>query len=136
VAINTIRGDVRKLPFNKGSFDAALAYHSIYHVDSKGLFSALEELYRVLRPKAELFLTFNSKSNPTYSDPGNLIIDENVRMKKEEDGSVLPHYYCDLNSVYQLMSKFKIITLRQIEDIYGGGSSWHYFLLAVKMGST
>lgn len=134
LGINTVRADVSRLPFKEGSFDAVLAYHSIYHVDSKGLLAALEELYRVIRPKAEVYLTFNSKSNPTYSDPGNRIIDENVRMKQEEDGSILPHFYCDLGNIYNLLSKFRIIRMRQIEDIYDGRSSWHYFVLGERNG--
>ena len=132
LVINTIRADLTKLPFNADSFDAVLAYHSIYHVDSKGLFAAIEELYRVLRPKAEVYLTFNSKNNPTYADPNNRIIDENVRMKQEEDGGILPHFYCDLSNIYYHLSKFRIIRIRQIEDIYDDKSSWHYFVLAVR----
>lgn len=132
LAIGTVLADLTKLPFNAESFDFLLAYHSIYHVDSKGLSAAIEELYRVLRPKAELYLTFNSKTNPTYADPNNRIIDENVRMKQEDDGGILPHFYCDLGNIYSLLSKFRIIRLRQIEDIYDDKSSWHYFVLAVR----
>jgi ubiquinone/menaquinone biosynthesis C-methylase UbiE len=130
LVLSTVRADLMKLPFIAESFDAVLAYHSIYHVESKGLSTALEELYRVLKPGAEVYLTLNSKSNPSYADPDNHIIDENVRMKQEEDGSVLPHFYCDLEDVYNVLSKFRIIRLRQTEDIYDNKSSWHYFVLA------
>jgi len=130
--IGIVQADLTKLPFNAGSFDCVLAYHSIYHVDTKGLSEAVNELYRVLRPNAEMYLTFNSKSNPTYSDPNNKVIDDNVRMKQEEDGSILPHCYCDLDNILSLLSKFRIIKLRQIEDIYDDKSSWHYFVLAAR----
>lgn len=133
LAINTVHADLTMLPFADGSFDAVLAYHSIYHVDSTGIRAAIGELYRVLKPAAEVYLTLNSKNNPTFSDPRSKIIDENVRLKQEKDGSILPHFYCGLDDVYNLLSDFKIIQLRQIEDIYDDGrSSWHYFVLAAR----
>ena len=133
MTINAVRADVTRLPFGAKSFDAVLAYHSIYHVDSKGMASAIAELHRIIKPYGEVYLTFNSKSNPTYSDPNNQVLDENVRMKPEEDGSILPHFYCDLCNVNQLLSKFSILGLRQIEDIYEGKSSWHYFVHATAL---
>lgn len=132
LAITTVHADLTSLPFPGGSFDAVLAYHSIYHVDSAGMHAAISELYRVLKPGAEAYLTFNAKSNPTFNDPRNQVVDGNVRLKREEDGSILPHFYCDLDDLYQLLAGFKIIKLRQIEDIYGGRSSWHYFVLAAR----
>jgi len=130
LTIDAVRADVTRLPFEEKSFDAVLAYHSIYHVDSEGMTAAMAELHRIIKPNGEVFLTLNSKSNPTYSDPNNQVLDDNVRMKLEEDGSILPHFYCDLGNVIQLLSRFSIITLRQIEDIYDGKSSWHYFVHA------
>lgn len=132
LTMGIVRSDLTQLPFNAESFDCVLAYHSIYHVDTKGLSAAVDELYRVIRPNAEVYLTFNSKSNPTYSDPNNQVIDENVRMKQEEDGGILPHFYCDLDDIHRLLYKFRIIRLRQIEDIYDDKSSWHYFVLAAR----
>jgi len=37
------------------------------------------------------------------------VIDTNVRMKAEEDGTVLPHFYCDLDDAHSLFSRFRII---------------------------
>ena len=85
-----------------------------------------------MRPGAEVYLTLNSKSNPTYSDPRNRVVDVNVRMKQEEDGTVLPHYYCDMGDIGRLFSRFDMIRVRQIEDIFNGRSSWHYFVLAAR----
>ena len=132
LAINAVHADLTILPFADRSFDAVLAYHSIYHVDSIGIRAAIGELYRVLKPAAEVYLTLNSKSNPTYSDPRNQVVDENVRMKQEEDGNILSHFYCDLDDVYNLLSEFETIKLRQIEEIYDGKCSWHYFVLAAR----
>lgn len=130
--IEVVHADLTKLPFDDGSFDAVLAYHSIYHVDSEGIVAAISELHRVMRPGAEVYVTFNSKSNPTYADPRNQVVDANVRMKQEEDGTVLPHYYCDVGDIRRLLSQFGIIRLRQIEDMFEDRSSWHYFVLAAR----
>lgn len=130
--IRTVQADLTRLPFGDGSFDAVLAYHSIYHVDSEGIVAAISELHRVMRPGAEVYVTFNSKSNPTYADPRNQVVDANVRMKQEEDGTVLPHYYCDIDDIGRLFSGFDMIRVRQIEDMFNGRSSWHYFVLAAR----
>ena len=132
LAVETVHADLTSLPFDDGSFDAVLAYHSIYHVDSKGMATAISELRRVMKPGAEVYLTLNSKNNPTYADPRNQVVDANVRMKQEEDGTILPHYYCDLEDIRRLLSEFSIVKLRQIEDIYDGRTSWHYFVLAAR----
>lgn len=132
LSLDVVRADLSKLPFDAQSFDAVLAYHSIYHVDSDGMAAAVNELYRILKPTAEVYLTLNSKTNPTYADPRNRVVDEHVRMKREEDGGILPHFYCDLADVHELLSKFTIIRLRHIQDIYDDNSSWHYFVLAVR----
>lgn len=130
LSIRTVRGDLTSLPFADGSFDAVLAYHSIYHVDSRGIHSAIAELRRVVASSGEVYLTLNSKNSPTYADPNSAVVDDNVRMKREEDGSILPHYYCDLEDLKRLLKEFRIITLRQVEDIFENATGWHYFVLA------
>jgi len=128
--IVTVLGDVRSLPFEGDSFDGILAYHSIYHVDSDGMTAAMSELRRVLRPEGETFLTFIAKSTRSFTDPACRAVDGNVRLKEEEDGSILPHYFSDANDIGRLLAGFQVITLRQVEDIREGKSSWHYFVHA------
>ena len=130
LSIETVLADVTSLPLKDASYDAVLAYHSMYHVDSEGMLHAINEVHRILKSNGEAFLTFTSKSTFSYTDPECQIIDSNVRMKKEEDGSILPHYFSDQEDIYRLMEKFKIIKLRQVEDIFDGKSSWHYFVHA------
>ncbi len=128
--IKTVQADVKNLPLDNASFDTVLAYHSIYHVDSEGIDRAMNEVHRVLKPKGESFITFTSKSTFSYTDPECKIVDNHVRMKEEEDGSILPHYFCDIEDVYRLMKNFKIIKIRHVADILDGKSSWHYFVHA------
>jgi SAM-dependent methyltransferase len=120
--------DVRKLPFEDRSFDAVLAFQSIYHVDSRGMAEALAELRRVLRSKAELYLTFISKTDPSYSAAESRVIDENVRVKREEEGSELPHFFVDQHDIRCLLGGYKILALRHIEEVSDMKASWHYFV--------
>jgi SAM-dependent methyltransferase len=126
--IATVLATVTCLPLPDRSVDAVLAYHSIYHVDAAGMATALAEVGRVLTPHGEAYLTLTSKSTPSYTDRACRVIDAHVRMKQEEDGSFLPHYFCDRTDVSRLLAGFRILKLRHVQDIYDGGPSWHYFV--------
>ncbi len=54
-------GDVQKLPFDDGEFDAAVAAWMLYHVPDVD--RAIAELYRVLRPGGRLVAVTNSVEN-------------------------------------------------------------------------
>lgn len=128
--IATVLATVTRLPLPDRSVDAVLAYHSIYHVDSAGMRAAIAEVGRVLRPHGEVYLTLASKSTPSYTDPACRTVDSHVRMKQEEDGSILPHYFCNRADVSRLLAGFRILRLCHVQDIYDGGPSWHYFVHA------
>jgi SAM-dependent methyltransferase len=49
-------GDLRKLPFEAGSFDAAVSTYAIDHLGRKGEPQALAEMSRVLRPNGQFLL--------------------------------------------------------------------------------
>lgn len=53
--------DVQDLPFENGSFDAAIANHMLYHVSDRP--RALAELARVLRPGGVLFAATNGRDH-------------------------------------------------------------------------
>ncbi|HBF40096.1 MAG TPA: class I SAM-dependent methyltransferase [Firmicutes bacterium] len=125
-------GDMLVLPYDDGSFDCILAYHSIYHTDSSGIERVLSEIKRVLTKDGEAFLTFNSKSNPSFiqNSPGR--IDENTVLKTEGYEMDIPHYYADADELKALLKDFQIIKMRQIEDIDETKSHWHYFVTIKK----
>jgi SAM-dependent methyltransferase len=128
LSVPTVLATVTRLPLPDRSVDAVLAYHSIYHVDSAGMGAAIAEVGRVLRPHGEAYLTLTSKSTPSYTDPACRAIDSHVRMKQEEDGSIVPHYFCDRTDLSRLLAGFRLVKLRHTQDIYDGGPSWHYFV--------
>ncbi|HVS85081.1 MAG TPA: class I SAM-dependent methyltransferase [Gaiellaceae bacterium] len=59
--IEAVVGDVRRLPFEDGSFDCALAAWMLFHVDDVD--AALAEIARVLTPGGRLVAATNSQSN-------------------------------------------------------------------------
>jgi SAM-dependent methyltransferase len=59
--IEALVGDVQKLPFDDGEFDAAVAAWMLYHVPDVD--RAIAELYRVLRPGGRLVAVTNSVEN-------------------------------------------------------------------------
>lgn len=59
--VEAIVGDVQDLPFDDGSFDAAVAAWMLYHVPDVDL--AISELARVLRPGGRLVAVTNSVDN-------------------------------------------------------------------------
>ena len=130
--IKTIIGDIKKLSLKNQEFDCILGFHSIYHVDSENIKNVFKEIYRVLKTGGEIYITMLSKSTYSYTAKECKIIDENVRLKEEEDGTVLPHFFVNYKDIIRLMKKYKIIKIRHIEDFINGNSSWHYFIHAGK----
>jgi ubiquinone/menaquinone biosynthesis C-methylase UbiE len=49
-------GDMRKLPFEPGSFDAAVSAYAVDHLDREGIGQALAEAHRVVKPGVEFLL--------------------------------------------------------------------------------
>ncbi|WP_304598334.1 class I SAM-dependent methyltransferase [Petrotoga sp. 9PW.55.5.1] len=117
--------DMRSLPFNGESFDALFSFHVIYHTDFKEIIKVISEIYRVLKPNGEVFLTFNSKNSPNYIRNINKI-DENTIIKQEG----IPHYFIDEGDVKRLLAQFEIQKFLYVEDIRTNNSiSYHYYVL-------
>ncbi|MBN1649070.1 MAG: class I SAM-dependent methyltransferase [Spirochaetales bacterium] len=131
--IRTVHGDFLEMDLPEAGFDAVLAYHAIYHVDSGGMNRTIENIARILKPGGEIYFTMISKTARAYTAPENTTVDDNVRLKEEEDGSILPHFFVDYDDIERLLSgKFEILKARYIEDIYTdrSGRGKHYFVLA------
>jgi SAM-dependent methyltransferase len=54
-------GDMRKLPFETGAFDAAVSSYAIDHLNSEGIRQALAETARVVKPGGEFLLMLVGK---------------------------------------------------------------------------
>ncbi len=63
--LETIRTDVRRLPFSDSTFDRIISNSTLDHFgSSEEIVTSLRELYRVLRPGGELILTLDNPVNP------------------------------------------------------------------------
>ena len=61
-------GDVMSVDFEEGSFDAAVAFYSIFHLpreEHRGLF---ERIHRWLRPGGYLLCTLSLRDEPAYTE--------------------------------------------------------------------
>jgi SAM-dependent methyltransferase len=63
--LQTIRTDVRRLPFSNGTFDGIVSNSTLDHFESSHeIVTSLRELYRVLRTGGEMILTLDNLANP------------------------------------------------------------------------
>ncbi len=130
--ITTKMGDMLTLPYDSGQFDCVLAFHTIYHTDKPGIERVISEIARVLSPHGEVFVTFNSLTNPVFSDSRNRPIGKNTIVKTQGIEAGIPHYGVDESEIKRLMSRFEFIKFAHTESIGGNDRSWHYFVLAKK----
>jgi len=130
-------GDMRQLPYPDTSFDCLLAYHVISHTNTQGIKTIINEIDRVLTSKGEFYLTLCSKKAWSFQEAGYPKHDDNTVIKIEdgpENG--IPHFYSDEDTIKELLTRFKLITVKLVQDIFVNGSplhnSWHYFILGQK----
>jgi ubiquinone/menaquinone biosynthesis C-methylase UbiE len=132
LSINTIIGDMIKLPFREESFDCILSYHVISHTDSEGIKKVLNEIQRVLKKNGEFYLTLCSKESNSFKSGKYKRYDENTILKDEEPEKDIPHFYANTENIKELFQNFKILKLRHIYDIFSDSIGCHYFILGKK----
>ena len=66
-SVNLMQADARELPFTDNYFDWAIAVATYHHIDrEEERLKALKELYRVLKPGGEAFITAWNKWQPRF----------------------------------------------------------------------
>ncbi|MCL4515316.1 MAG: class I SAM-dependent methyltransferase [Firmicutes bacterium] len=133
LSIGVAVGGMLSLPFESNHFDGILAFHVIYHTDQTGIKLVMLEIRRVLAGDGEIFVTFNSKCNPSFADPNSKRVDENTIVTMDGDEEGIPHCYLDENEIRRLMSGFEITRLTHLEELTPGGQKWRYFVQARKI---
>jgi len=132
-------GDMLDLSYSDTSFDAILCRNVISHTDTSGMKKVANELYRVLRPGGECYLTLGSKDTWGWKETDWPLIDENTKLRQEngpEDG--IPHFYADYGLIKKLFQQFEILKIYQVEEFHENASenkvyeSWHYHVLIRK----
>jgi len=128
LVVKLVNGNMTALPFQDETFDAIIAYNSIYHSDERGFKMTVNEMKRVLRNHGEAFVTLLSKDDASFNCNLEIKISKNTLMKKEEDGSLLPHYYVDNNDIETHFKDFYINSLRKVVEYHNDKSFSHYHL--------
>jgi ubiquinone/menaquinone biosynthesis C-methylase UbiE len=130
--VNIVLGNMIKLPFTDNNFDFILAYNSIYHTDYVGINKVVSEMERILKPDGEIFITLLSKKDKSFSMSQSVEIDKFTKLKKEEDGTELPHYFVNYTDVFDLLKNFEILNIKHVESFYNNESQFHYCIYAKK----
>lgn len=130
--INIKVGDMLSLPYRENTFDCLLAIHTVYHTDMLGLRKVIKNIYNILKPNGEAFVTFNSKENDSWKKYASRQIDRNTLIKTEEAEIDVPHTYLDYTEVVKLLKKFKIIRIQQIFNYWNNQKYAHFFVLIKK----
>ena len=124
--------DMLALPFGPNTFDCVLAFHSIYHTDLRGLRSIISAVTNILKDDGEIFVTFNSKQNPSFRERSSQRVDEYTMIKREGPEEGIAHTFVDYEDILDLLSGLKILRIQHIQDFFDGQTSWHYFVKAQK----
>lgn len=111
LAVQTGVCNMLTLPFENSSFDCIMAYNVIYHTDTPGVISALNEIKRVLKPGGELFITFISKGTYSFQHADQYMrIDENTILRDEDETERdVPHFYVDIADIRKLFDGWTFI---------------------------
>ena len=69
----------------------------------------ISEIYRVLKPSGEAFITLNSREADSYKSTIHKRLDRYTIIKKEDYENEIPHVYIDYNDLQNILSDFDII---------------------------
>lgn len=127
--IKTVLSDITSLDLNNDMFDAIIAFNSIYHTDENGFQNVVNEIKRTLKIGGEMFITLLTKEDPSYAEACDSVVDPHTRMKTEEDGSELPHFFVDYFEIESVFEGFKIIEVKQITEFFNSKKHIHYNVL-------
>lgn len=130
-------GDMLALPYGDASMDCIFCKNVISHTDTEGVKQAIAEIFRVLKPGGECYLTLGSKETWGFKQTGWPFVDANTKLRMEEGPEyMVPHFYADYALVKKLFCDFQIIFVNHIEDFYERDgktfSSFHYHVLIKK----
>jgi len=104
--VGLVRGDMARLPYKSGSFDAAIAIASLYHSTLEGMRWTIAELYRVLRPGGLALLEFKSKKSFRYGKGEEIEPDTFIAETGTDAG--IPHHYSNREEIEELLGGFAV----------------------------
>ena len=139
LSIGVRQGDMLALPYPDAAFDAVFAMHVLSHTDTAGIRVILSELFRVLRPGGEFFLTLCAKDTWSFTAKRYPLLDENTVVKTEGAEAGIPHFFADLDDIERLFSPVRLLRVRHTDDCLFEDArqcSVHYFILGTNASKT
>jgi len=112
--IDVQAGDMLNLPYEPETFDCILSMFTIQHTDMDGLEIILKDIYKLLKPKGEAFITLTSKKSDSWERHKESRIDNNTLIKTEGPEVGVPHTYLDYEEAVKMLSDFNIIKIQEI----------------------
>jgi SAM-dependent methyltransferase len=130
--ITTLVCDMLSLPFEDNTFDCVLGFNSLYHTDYAGLKTVVAAITRVLKEPGQLYITFNSRNNPSFRADDNEVVNDYtiIRHFGLEEG--IPHTFLDYEDIVELLADYDITKIQQIQDYFDDRTSIHFFVEAEK----
>lgn len=129
-------GDMLELPYDDSTFDCILCRNVISHSDTEGVKKILANIFRILKPNGECYLTLGSKKAWGFKQLWP-IVDENTKIRIEdgpENG--IPHFYADIQLIEKLFVDFEIISVQHINEYIHDDTlhsvGWHWHILISK----
>jgi SAM-dependent methyltransferase len=130
--IKTVVCDMLELPFADSSFDCVVGFHSIFHTDYTGLETVISKITAMLKKSGRLYITLNSKSNPSFRDSDNTVIDDYTVIRNFGIEKGIPHTFVEHDDIIKLLADYKIIKMQQIHNYFEDFISIHFFVEAEK----
>lgn len=114
LSITITAGDMLDMPYGRDMFDCVLAFHAIHHTDLVGLKKTIKNIYDVLKPGGEVFLTLASKEGDSWKKHANSRINNNTLIKTDGPEIEVPHTYLNYEETRELLKDFQLIKIQQI----------------------
>ena len=112
-------GSADMLQLEDASVDAIMLKSVIMYNKKSEVESIFKELYRVLKPGGEAYVTLPSKCSAEFKNTKSVIYDrENILIEDKETKQVVYKYFADEQSVNRLVQKFELISLDLVQDFY------------------
>ncbi len=130
--VTTVAGNFRETPFADGCFDCVIDYHASFHTDTAGYFQAVRELWRLLRPGGEAYLTLKSQNDARFHSAGPEAHTDRFTLI-HPDG--VPHFYAareDLESLFRGFSLAEPVREVSAPGKESSAESVHFHLLLRK----
>lgn len=106
--------DMTKLPFPDKHFDTVISINVIHHNPLNKIKKTVSEIRRVLKKGGLVLLTISSKKNYKFGSGKKL--EKNTYLVCKAPDIYVVHHFFDEKSSKKLLSKFKILDLKEIVE--------------------